>query len=89
MNGRRWGSLSRRAAAEFPRRAHTRGVLVADIFRLRRRQFCYRGVITADAAEAGPVPTPFMAVTVNEYKLPMSRPVNVSEVDVDEKVMGV
>jgi hypothetical protein len=45
-------------------------------------------MIPADAAEAGPVPAPLTAVTVNVYKLPMSSPVTVSEVAGEENVTG-
>ena len=34
----------------------------------------YIGVTAADEAEAGPVPTALMAVTVKVYKLPMISP---------------
>ena len=63
--------------------------MVAEKRRLQHRHLFYRGVIPPDEAEVEPGPTPFTAVTVNEYKLPMSRPVSVSEVDGDEKVTGV
>ena len=37
-----------------------------------------RGVMTLDAAEAGPVPAAFVAVTVKVYDVPAVRPVTVS-----------
>ena len=38
------------------------------------------GVTLLDAAEAGPVPTALVAVTVNVYAVPFARPVTVIEV---------
>ena len=37
-----------------------------------------RGVIAADAAEAGPVPAPLTAATVNVYAVPLVRPLIVA-----------
>ena len=38
------------------------------------------GVTAADAADAGPVPMPLVAATVNVYAVPLVRPVTVVEV---------
>jgi hypothetical protein len=40
------------------------------------------GVAAADAAEAGPVPDAFVAVTVNVYAVPFVSPLTVQEVAV-------
>lgn len=60
----------------------------ANLSGLRREVPLKSGMIPADAAEAGPVPTPLTAVIVNVYKLPMRNPVTVSVVAGDEKVIG-
>ena len=39
------------------------------------------GTIDDDATEAEPVPDTFVAVTVNEYDVPLVRPLTVHEVD--------
>jgi hypothetical protein len=39
------------------------------------------GVTEFDAADAGPTPTLFVAVTVNVYAVPFVRPVTVHDVD--------
>jgi hypothetical protein len=38
------------------------------------------GVTAADAADAGPLPMPFVAVTVNVYDVPSVRPVTIADV---------
>jgi len=39
------------------------------------------GTTAADTVEAEPVPDTFVAVTVNEYEVPLVRPVTVHEVE--------
>ena len=47
------------------------------------------GVTGGDGAEAGPVPTEFVAATVNVYAVPFWRPVTVKPVAADPVLTGV
>ena len=47
------------------------------------------GVAGADAADAGPVPEPLVAVTLNVYAVPLVRPLTVQVVVVPSAVVQV
>ena len=42
----------------------------------------FEGITAVDADEANPVPDTFVAVTVNEYEVPLVRPSTVHDVEV-------